>query len=401
MKKALLFLFLTTFLYTNAQEKNSFTTYWKDGLRIESTDKNFKIKMGGRVQYDVMFIHQNDSLNQHFDAKNGTELRRARFYTSGTIYKNIKFKLQLEFAPGKVVIKDAFIQLTKIPVAGNIRIGHMKEPFGLDKMTSSNFVSFMERSLASQFDFDRSLGILIFNHHFKKRLSWATGYFYPDFNTGRIYGNQYHLTFRVTGLPVYQTENKYRVLHLGLGYSYQFHNNKIFSYKTRPEAHLAPKYLSLGIQQLYSNNAFKGEFALVLGSISFQSEYTLSSLKPTSDSSYTYQENNYLLDAFFGTVTWFITGEHKNYNPSKTAFGRIKPKKNFGKGGAGAFELALRFSTINLNKKDLNGGKMNNITFGLNWYLNPATKFAFNYVYSDVENLGKASIFQMRFQITF
>jgi phosphate-selective porin OprO/OprP len=385
----------------SAQNKNGFTTYWKDGLRIESADKDFKIKLGGRIQYDVMFIHQDDSLNQYFDAENGTEFRRARLYTSGSIYKNIKFKFQVDFAPGKVVIKDAFIQITKIPIAGNLRIGHMKEPFGMEMLTSSNFITMMERSLTNQFDFDRSLGFMVFNQHLKKRLSWFAGYFYPDLNSGRYHGKQYHLTFRIAGLPVYQTENKYRVLHLGLGYSYQFHNNKKFSYKAHPEAHLAPKYLSLGINQVHSNNVFKGEFALVIGRVSFQSEYTLSGLKPISDTTYSYQKDNYLFDAFFGTVSWFITGEHKNYNPAKSAFDRIRPKKNFGKGGAGAFELALRFSSINLNNDDLNGGKMNDLTVGLNWYLNPATKFAFNYIYSDVKPLGKASIFQMRFQVTF
>ncbi len=399
MKRLFLIALLFSFLFTSAQNKNSFTTYWKDGLRIESANKDFKIKMGGRIQYDVMFISQDDSLNAHFDAENGSEFRRVRLYTSGTVYNNIKFKFQVDFAPGKVVLKDVYIQLIKIPVVGNIRIGHMKEPFGMEMLTSSNFITFMERSLTNQFDFDRSLGLMIFNQHFNKRLSWFAGYFYPDFNTGRYHGDQYHFTCRVAGLPVYRPESKYRVLHLGLGYSYQFHNNKEFSYKTRPEAHLAPKYLSIKIDELNTHNSFKGEFALVLGSISFQSEYTISGIKPSASSSST--EENYLLDAFFGAISWFITGEHKNYNPSKTAFDRLKPKKNFGKGGVGAFELALRFSSINLNDEDLSGGQMNNVTAGLNWYLNPATKFAFNYIFTDVKTLGKSNIFQMRFQITF
>lgn len=400
MRKLLLIASLTSFLFVSAQEKNSFTTYWKDGLRIESANKDFKIKMGGRIQYDVMFINQDDSLNQHFDAENGTEFRRARLYTSGTIYNNIKFKFQVDFAPGKVVIKDAFIQLTKIPGIENIRIGHMKEPFGMEMMSSSNFITFMERSLTNQFDFDRSLGIMIFNQHFDKRFAWAAGFFYPSLNTGSYSGDEYHITFRVSGLPIYKNESKYRVLHLGLGYSYQFHNNNAFTYKARPEAHLAPKYVNLSIDELNKLNSMKAEFGLVLGSIAFQSEYTLVGVIPSFNSVLT--KSNYFVDAFYGTVSWFITGEHKNYDHSKTSFGRVKPKKNFGKGGAGAFELAVRYSYIDLNDRDdLLGGHMNDFTAGLNWYLNPATKFTFNYVYSDIVNLGKASILQMRFQITF
>ena len=56
---------------------------------------------------------------------------------------------------------------------------------------------------------------------------------------------------------------------------------------------------------------------------------------------------------------------------------------------------------MNLDNADLNGGVMSDITGGINWYLNPATRVMFNYVYSDVKNIGKANIFQMRFQIAF
>ena len=399
MKRLILFIILATGLTAGAQEINGFKTYWKNGLHFESTDKNFKIKLGGRIHYDVLFIQQDDSLDAHFRAKNGSELRRARLYTSGTIYKNIKFKFQVDFAPGRVVLKDVYIQLTKIPVAGNIRIGHFKEPYGLEMLTSSNFASFMERPLTNQFDFDRSLGIMLYNHYFKKRFAWYAGYFVPDHNLGIYRGNKYHITFRLTGLPIYQTEGQYRILHLGAGYSYQYHDNKEIIYKTRPEAHLAPKYINLQVDHLKTSNSFKGEVAFVLGSFCFESEYTTSGLNPSSDSEL--QKDNYLLDAWFANISWFITGEHKNYNPSKSAFDRVHPKKNFGDNGIGSFEIALRYSSIDFDDADLNGGRMNDFTAGLNWYLNPAVRFTFNYIHSTLKEIGEANIFQTRFQVTF
>ncbi len=399
MKKLFLLIFLVTGMFVKAQENSGFTTRWKNGLHIESVDKNFKIKLGGRIHFDVMVIDQDDSLDAHFLAKNGAELRRARLYTSGTIYKNIKFKFQVDFAPGRVVMKDVYIQLTKIPVVGNIRVGHFKEPFGLEMLTSSNFITFMERPLTNQFDFDRSLGGMLYNHHFNKRFSWYAGFFVPDYNLGIYLGNMYHLTFRVAGSPVYRTEGHYRVLHIGAGYSHQFLDNKEIKYKTRPEAHLAPKYIRLQVDHLKTADAFKGELAFVLGSFTFESEYTATGLNPSSDSEL--KENNYMVDAWFANVSWFITGEHKNYNPSKTAFDRVYPNKNFGNGGVGAFEIALRYSSIDFDKADLYGGQMDDFTAGLNWYLNPAVKFAFNYIHSHLKEIGKANIFQVRFQVTF
>lgn len=367
---------------------------------VDSKNGNFKIKMGGRIQYDIMWINQNDSLKTHFDAHNGTEIRRARLYTSGTIYKNIKFKLQVDFAGGNTIIKDAYIQLAKIPIVGNFRVGNFKEPFGLTMLTSSNFTTEMERPLANAFDKDRNLGFMLFNQHFQKRLSWFAGYFYPTDNSAKYLGNKYNVVFRLTGLPVFNIDDEYKILHLGASLAYQFNDNDILSSELRPEAHLAPVYLNIDIDKVASSNDFNGEFLLILNTLSFESEYTVSYIKPCSLS--TYNKSSYKVFAYYGTISWFLTGEHKNYVTTKTTFDRLTPKKNLGEdGGFGAIELSLRYSNINLNYADLKGGIMSNVTAGINWYINPATKIAFNYVYTDVKNLGKANIFQMRFQVAF
>ena len=51
------------------------------------------------------------------------------FLLRASLYKNIDFKLQLDFGGNKSVLKDAYITLTKIPVIGNFRVGHFLQPF--------------------------------------------------------------------------------------------------------------------------------------------------------------------------------------------------------------------------------------------------------------------------------
>ncbi len=73
-------------------------------------------------------------------------------------------------------------------------------------------------------------------------------------------------------------------------------------------------------------------------------------------------------------------------------------------GGGGAWELALRYSNLDLTDGDFDGGKENNITFGVNWYATPNIRVMANYIHVDSEKEGvkdKPDIFQMRAQIDF
>ena len=70
-------------------------------------------------------------------------------------------------------------------------------------------------------------------------------------------------------------------------------------------------------------------------------------------------------------------------------------------GGCGAWEVAARYSYIDLDRARIDGDRLDDVTFGLNWYLNPNMRVMFNYIYADSEDRGDANIFQMRFQVDF
>jgi phosphate-selective porin OprO/OprP len=122
---------------------------------------------------------------------------------------------------------------------------------------------------------------------------------------------------------------------------------------------------------------------------------------------------NLSFSGFYAFASYFITGESRAYIPSEASFGRVKPKNNFGLksgSGPGAWEVALRYSYVDLNDEDVQGGEENNVTAGLNWYLNPNVRIAFNYIFAHVEDSnagtrflkeGDTNIFQTRFQIAF
>ena len=137
------------------------------------------------------------------------------------------------------------------------------------------------------------------------------------------------------------------------------------------------------------------EAAWVNGPLSVQSEYMKAYADRTGASDVDF-------DGYYVQASYFLTGEHRNYKTSEGAFSRIKPKKNYGKeGGLGAWEVAARYSGLDLNDSDIAGGRLNDITTGLNWYLNPNTRIMWNYVYADKNDVGQADMLMMRLQFDF
>ena len=101
-----------------------------------------------------------------------------------------------------------------------------------------------------------------------------------------------------------------------------------------------------------------------------------------------------------------FTGESRPYDRTEGRFGRVLPRHNFnwGKGGWGAWELAGRYSLVNLNSADVHGGRLSMLMAGVNWYLHPHVKWRFNYGFGHVSGRspeGNLNIFETRLEMDF
>jgi phosphate-selective porin OprO/OprP len=293
----------------------------------------------------------------------------------------------------------------------------MKEPFSLEELTSATARTFMEKALPTDaFTPGRNIGVSSYTAVFDQRITWGVGAF---LNTGS-FGNEgeakdrinesngFGISGRITGLPWY-SENGDKLLHLGLSYRHDFRDsdNRDFPLKVRakPESALTNDRL-VDTGSIFANNSdlFDAELAVVHGPLSFQGEYFYGFIDANSQDDPSFW-------GFYLLSSYFLSGEHRNYNTKSGVFTRIKPKHPFHptKGGWGAWELGIRFSYVDLNNKGVNGGKEHNLTAGLNWYLSTKTRFMFNYIRALVEDRqnrpsiedGSADIFQARFQIAF
>lgn len=383
-----------------AQDKDTgFDAYWEKGYHLDSKDGNFKLKFGGRIQYDKAFFFQDDAIETEFGAfENASEFRRVRFANEGTIYKFIFYKLEFDFASGHADVTDAFITLTDLPAIGNIRIGHQKEPFSLDMMNSSNDMTFMERAPVTNFKKQRNSGLLVFNTAFEQRATWAIGAYHNSDDTGQsLPDDRYNITGRITGLPYYNKEEN-KLLHLGLAYSNRNPSGRVYNIRSRPDSNLAPLYVDTEIiENVTENHTLGTELALIWDSFALQGEYIASGVKD--------DVNTYNFSGYYGEASYFITGEHKNYATKDAWFKRITPNNNFNPTsedkGWGAFEAAVRYSSLDLNDETVKGGEINSIAAALNWHLNPATRFSVNYVHAMVKSIGDTDLVQFRFQVAF
>lgn len=88
---------------------------------------------------------------------------------------------------------------------------------------------------------------------------------------------------------------------------------------------------------------------------------------------------NALFFGAYGETGYFLTGEHRPYRKQSATFDRVKPFTNFFrvrtddgvKSGWGAWQVAARVSYVNLTDAGIRGGRLTDLTLGLNWYLNP------------------------------
>lgn len=378
---------------------NDFRAYWDEGLRLETADKDFQMRIGGRLHIDGMVISGDDDMEAAYPGqlKDGTQFRRARLDFRGTIYKYTDFRLQLDFAGAKVAFKDAYVAFRNFP-GGALQVGQFKEPFSLEELASSNDLTFLERALPNAFAPSRNIGIQLSNNAFDQMMTWAGGVFRETSDDSvTVHSDQgYNFTGRLTFNPLYRDQGRH-VVHLGAAFTHKTtQDNDQLRYRQRPEAHQAPRFVDTNTFLANSVDILGLEAAWVFGPFSLQGEYMVPWVSGKDD------QTNVSFSGYYLQASYWLTGEHRSYSRRSGVFTYVRPKSNLMRGGGwGGWEVAARYSHIDLTDKNIKGGRLNDFTAGLNWHLNPNSRMMFNYTYADDKQVGRTNIYQARLQVHF
>jgi phosphate-selective porin OprO/OprP len=370
----------------------------KGKLEIRSRDGNFVWKLGGRVQVDAAFYDNDDGT----DLDSGSEFRRARLEMGGTVWRVWDFMLQYDFTDtGEEGIRDAFIRYTGFkPYLTGITVGQFKEPFSLEELTSSKYISFMERALPNVFSPARNRGIGV-NTQFADMFTAAAGFFGEGVDSDETDGDTsegWAGTGRLTFAPIHTAD---RVVHLGAAGSWRTPDEAdMIRFRQRPESHVTDiRLVNTGFIDADDFTRAGAEAAVVFGPLSVQGEYIGSHVNRQTEGA-----PDLWFDGWYVFGSWFLTGESRPYEFDKGAFGNLKPKRVVGQGGIGAWELLARYSNLDLLDGEIEGGEQDDVTVGLNWYPTSNLRLLLNYVQVLDVNRGpfarvEPAAFQARAQV--
>jgi phosphate-selective porin OprO/OprP len=362
------------------------------GLALSTRDGAFTTKLGGRVQVDAA------RYGGEPESGDGTEVRRAYLTLQGTMYHDWGYRLQYNFAntgPNGKAILDAFIDYKGLEQA-NLRVGNFKEPFTLHEATSDNFITFTERAMIAAFSPGRRIGVMASKA--ERNWTWAAGLFGEGVSTrGGTNDEGWGISARTTYAPV---NEQGRLIHIGLGANFRDSGGaNAVRFMQRPESHVTDVLIvDTGIIN-DANDIWKwgAELATVQGAFSAQAEYVSNRVNRSG-------LDNLDFDGWYLETGYFLTGESRQYKNGR--FGKPKPKANVGQGGIGAWQLALRYSTLDLSDGLVDGGEADVVSVGLNWYPTPTLRFTANYenflkVDGGPNDGNEPNVFQVRSQWAF
>jgi phosphate-selective porin OprO and OprP len=371
-----------------------------DEYQLVHRDFTLSGRIGFRLQVDTAGYLTHGDLPPIGTA---IEVRRFYFYTTGemNLLRPVYFRVQFGIIDNSFYLDDFYFWLTDLPYVGTFKIGQFTAPMSLERLSGSFNTVLMEYgSPVEAFAPGSKTGVQLANTAFARRATWAAGLFSigQTTDTGDSSQSVLSAVSRLTGLALEPDEAGEPLLHLGLSASYVFSNDEV-RYRSRPESFLAPHVVDTG--DIDVNNAFLlgGELALIRGPFSAQAEYLSAFLVGDA-------VDRPIFGGVYVLGSWILTGETRPYDRTAGAFTGLRPAHPFApcEHTWGAWELAARYSSVDLTSGGVRGGRMHGATLGINWYWSENVRWMFNTNYENVSASpqdGHVFVFQARGQVQF
>jgi phosphate-selective porin OprO/OprP len=365
----------------------------EDGILVfESEDSQFKWWLDARVYADMAMYFDDGPLWYDDDGSfaedraelqnslaGGFMLRRARLAIKSQLWGDWYGEIDMDFAEEAAAVKDAYISYRGLfDGNGRVRVGNFRQPFGLEEVTTSRNLTFMERSQGTEpFVVGRRMGLEV--TQWMETFRWSVSAYGGDVEDWYKESNE-NVSFaaRVNYAPI-KTDDS--VLMIGAAGTMQKPVFVDYDIKvnTRPETNVSDtKFVKAKYKDVDKYNVFGGELAYVNKRLRVQGEYMMASYSFLEGADWDGDVSN---SGGYVYASYFLTDDGYTYDHKDAEFARLVPNSK-----SGAWEVAARYSFVSLNDEDVledgdpcKYGESTSITLGVNYYPNANVKLMLNY----------------------
>jgi phosphate-selective porin OprO/OprP len=410
-------------------------------LQPDDRDRRPTINLGGRFDFDSAWYSTDNNLrfgnSNDTELEDGASIRRVNLKVYGEVMPWLGYVVELNFTNiaefgredtqtqiQSLGLGDTFLTLRHLPYLGQqgeLRVGHVQEPFGLERMSSSDALFFLERSPSHDAllnPVDYSDGLVFSNAYLEERLTFAASFARVGSTVNAFgYGagdGQYGTAVRITGLPVYEDEGR-ELIHLGAAFLHRATDPRSGSIGDRvlvrggAGASQTPNIMQTQDFFVHDGISLLGvEAAMVLGRVSVTGEYVFGwahdVFEESDGETFRIPRGTGFFPGAYVEVGYFLTPDtYRKYNKRYGVWDRqhvADPVLSCQAGeegwrvGQGAVQLVARYSYLDLREPEpvtlrpagAQPGLENDLTLGLVWHLNTYSRIMANYVYTRINS---------------
>jgi phosphate-selective porin OprO/OprP len=253
-----------------------------------------------------------------------------------------------------------------------LSIGKQKEPISMERIMSLAFEPMQERASVSDALLpSRNVGIVLNGTLADQRLTYAGGVFNDWFDADEDFDESAtQWVGRVTGLPLISGDES-ALLHLGLGLR-RTDAKPGLRFRTEPEFNMSPDFVDTGLFDADSAMTYSFEVSARKGPVWLAGEYLQTDVSAPAQGDPTFA-------GYHLTTSWIPTGEMRKYNKRSGTLGPVPVARPVDRGGWGTWELGARWSDLDLTDGAIDGGEMQVLSLGVNWWPTPWAAFSVDY----------------------
>jgi phosphate-selective porin OprO/OprP len=381
---------------------------------ITSPDGRFSLALRALGQFDTAYYMQSAraaKLPAGNDLSSGSNFRRVYLGVAGTLFGDWSYNFNYDFGgsggtetPGH--IQSVYLQYDGLKPFG-VRVGAFPPSASLEDNTSPADTPFLERN--SPADVARNIAggdgrdaLAVF--YAGDRFYGSFAYTGDKIGDSAVFDEQQALLGRLSYL-LYSADDVKAVASTNGSYVFKIADTAAGANAARAITLSDPPELTVDDAgtKLISTGSLNAESVGqwgVEGALQWQNLFTQAGYFGY-DVDQRGAAPSYSFDGWYGEATWVLTGESRVYNSATSSFSNPKPRIPFSLsgGGWGAWELAARYSDLDLNDRagvlgksipagGLRGGDQRIFTTGLNWYPNNALKFELQFQNVEINRIG-------------